>query len=88
MLQRLNQRNVGIIRKNMTPDFFNHDMLAMYKAMHDLRVTIEDMIAEEDKVMCRNAGAGSIPPQVSGCSFMGLCSGASRVISSPSVGPQ
>ena len=29
-------------------------MLGMYKAMPDLRVTILDMIAENDKVMCRN----------------------------------
>jgi len=29
-------------------------MLAMYKAMPDLHVTIEDMIAEGDKVVCRN----------------------------------
>ena len=26
----------------------------MYKLMPDLRLTIEDMIAEGDKVMCRN----------------------------------
>ena len=29
-------------------------MLGMYKAMPDLRLTIEDMLAEGDKVMCRN----------------------------------
>ena len=29
-------------------------MMAMYERMPDLRVTIEDMIAEGDKVMCRN----------------------------------
>jgi predicted ester cyclase len=65
----VNQRNVGVIRKHMTPDFYDHDgpgekptgvggdeqmMVAMYKSMPDLRVTIEDMIAEGDKVMCRN----------------------------------
>lgn len=65
----VNNRNPAAIRKNMTPDFYDHDgpggkptgvdgdeqmMLAMYKAMPDLQVTIEDMIAESDKVMCRN----------------------------------
>ena len=65
----VNRRNAAVIRKNMTPDFFDHDgpggkptgvegdeqmMLAMYKVMPDLHVTIEDMIAENDKVMCRN----------------------------------
>jgi len=29
-------------------------MVDMYKAMPDLHLTIEDMIAEGDKVMCRN----------------------------------
>ena len=29
-------------------------MVAMYESMPDLQVTIEDTIAEGDKVMCRN----------------------------------
>jgi len=29
-------------------------MIAMYKSMPDLHVTIEDMIAEGGKVVCRN----------------------------------
>jgi predicted ester cyclase len=65
----VNKRNAAVIRKNMTADFHDHDgpggkptgvegdeqmMMAMYKSMPDLRLTIEDMIAEGDKVMCRN----------------------------------
>jgi predicted ester cyclase len=65
----VNKRNAAVIRKNMTADFYDHDgpggkpcgvdgdeqfMLGIYKAMPDLRLTIEDMIAEGDKVMCRN----------------------------------
>src|SRR5579863_4651444 len=65
----VNKRNAAVIRTNMTPDFHDHDgpggkpagvegdeqmMIAMYKSMPDLRVTIEDMIAEGDKVVCRN----------------------------------
>lgn len=65
----VNKRNAGVIRKNMAPDFYDHDgpggkptgvdgdeqmMLAMYKAMPDLYLTIEDMVAEGDKVVCRN----------------------------------
>ena len=65
----VNKRNAAVIRKNMTPDFHDHDgpggkptgvegdeqmMVAMYKAMPDLRLTIEEMIAEGDKVVCRN----------------------------------
>jgi predicted ester cyclase len=65
----VNQRNASIIRENMTADFHDHDgpggkptgvegdeqmMMAMYKSMPDLRVTIEEIIAEGDKVMCRN----------------------------------
>ena len=65
----VNKRNAAVIRKNMTIDFYDHDgpggkptgvdgdeqmMLAMYESMPDLHLTIEDMIAEGDKVMCRN----------------------------------
>jgi predicted ester cyclase len=65
----VNKRNAAVIRKNMTPDFCDHDgpggrptsvegdeqmMIGMYKAMPDLHLIIEDMIAEGDKVMCRN----------------------------------
>jgi predicted ester cyclase len=65
----VNKRIASAIRNNMTADFYDHNgpggrpagvdgdeqmMLAMYTAMPDLRVTIEDMIAEGDKVVCRN----------------------------------
>jgi predicted ester cyclase len=65
----VNKRNAAVIRKNMTSDFHDHDgpggkptgadsdeqmMLNMYKAMPDLHLTIEDMVAEGDKVVCRN----------------------------------
>ena len=65
----VNKRNATVIRKNMTPDFYDHDgpggnptgvdgdermMLGMYERMPDLHLTIEDMIAENDRVMCRN----------------------------------
>ena len=65
----VNKRNAAVIRKNMTADFYDHDgpggkptdlagdeqmMVGMYKAMPDLHLTIEEMIAEGDKVVCRN----------------------------------
>jgi predicted ester cyclase len=65
----VNKRNAAVIHKNMTADFFDHDgpggkptgaqgdeqmMRAMDQSMPDLRVTIEDRLAEGDKVMCRN----------------------------------
>ena len=65
----VNKRNASVIRKNMTPDFLDHDgpggkptdlkgdekmMLQMYEVMPDLYLSIEDMIAEGDKVACRN----------------------------------
>lgn len=65
----VNKRHASVIRKNMTPDFYDHDgpggkptgvdgdeqmMLSMYAAMPDLHLTIEDMVAEGDKVVCRN----------------------------------
>jgi predicted ester cyclase len=65
----VNERNAAVIRNNMTPDFYDHDgpggkptdpagdeqmMIGMYKAMPDLHLTIEEMVAEGDKVVCRN----------------------------------
>jgi predicted ester cyclase len=65
----VNRRNAVVIHKNMTPDFYDHDgpggkptsvkgdeqmMIAMHESIPDLHLTIEDMIAEGDKVVCRN----------------------------------
>jgi predicted ester cyclase len=65
----VNKKDASAIRKNMTPDFYDHDgpggkptgvegdeqmMVTMYKAMPDLHLTIDEMIAEGDKVVCRN----------------------------------
>jgi predicted ester cyclase len=65
----VNRRNAAVIRKNMTPDFYDHDgpggrptgvdgdeqmMLNMYKALPELHISVEEMIAEGDKVVCRN----------------------------------
>jgi predicted ester cyclase len=65
----VNNHHAAVIRTNMTSDFLDHDgpggkptnvagdeqmMRAMYEAMPDLRITVEDMIAEHDKVVCRN----------------------------------
>jgi predicted ester cyclase len=65
----VNRRDTGVIHRNMTQDFHDHDgpggkpagieaneqmMLAMYERLPGLRISIEDMIAEADKVVCRN----------------------------------
>jgi len=65
----VNRRKAEVIRANMTADFYDHDgpggkpagvagdeamMVNMYNALPDLRVTIEEMVAEGDKVVCRN----------------------------------
>ncbi|MFL6426957.1 MAG: ester cyclase [Acidobacteriaceae bacterium] len=65
----VNNRRAAVIRTNMTADFYDHDgpggkpagvevdeqmMINLYKAMPDLYLTIQDIIAEGDKVMCRN----------------------------------
>ena len=67
--QVVNKKNAAAIHKNMTPDFYDHDgpggkptgvegderlLMAMHKSMPDLQVMIEDMIAEGDRVVCRN----------------------------------
>ena len=66
----VNHQKAEVIRHNMTPDFYDHDgpggksagveedeqmMRRMYALMPDLRLTIEDMVAEGDKVVCRNS---------------------------------
>lgn len=65
----VNKRNAAVIHKNMTLNFYDHDgpggkptdakgdeqmMVGMYKTLPDLHLTIEEMIAEGDKVVCRN----------------------------------
>lgn len=65
----VNNKKAEVIRHNMTPDFYDHDesgekpagveddenmMRRMYALMPDLRISIEDMVAEGDKVVCRN----------------------------------
>ena len=57
----VNKRNASVIHKNMSSSFYDHDgpggkptgidgdekmMLKMYELMPDLRITIEDIIAE------------------------------------------
>ena len=65
----VNNRKAEVIHRNMTSNFYDHNgpgnkptdargdeemMLGMYKLMPGLRVDIEEMIAEGDKVVCRN----------------------------------
>ncbi len=65
----VNKRNAKVIHQNMTEDFYDHDgpggkpagtlgdeqmMLKMYNLMPDLHISIEQMIAEGDSVVCRN----------------------------------
>ena len=65
----VNNKKPEVIRQNMTADFLDHDgpggkpanvqgdeemMRNMYAIFPDLEVTIDDMIAEGDKVVCRN----------------------------------
>ena len=65
----VNRRNASVIHRNMTADFLDHDgpggqpcgvagdeqmMLGMYEAMPDLHLTIVEMVAEGDRVVCRN----------------------------------
>ena len=65
----VNRRKPEVIRTNMADDFYDHDgpggkpagvdedesmMRAMYQSMPDLYLTIEDIVAEGDRVVCRN----------------------------------
>ena len=70
----VNNQKPEVIRTNMTTDFFDHDgpggkptgaagdeqmMRAMYAIFPNLHVTIDDMVAEEDRVVCRNRWRGT-----------------------------
>ncbi|MBV9765521.1 MAG: ester cyclase [Acidobacteriaceae bacterium] len=83
----VNRRNASVIHKNMTPDFYDHDgpggkpadtnideqmMLSMYIAMPDLKLTIEDMVAEADKVVCRNIWRWTDPTSSKKMQFHGF----------------
>ena len=61
----VNKRKADVIRRNMTADFYDHNgpdnkptdingdedmMLGMYKVLPDLRLTIEHLVAEGDRV--------------------------------------
>ena len=69
----VNRKNAAVILQNMTADFYDHDgpdgkatdaagdkamMEAMYDQYPDLRVTVEEMIAEGDRVACDREGDG------------------------------
>jgi predicted ester cyclase len=83
----VNKRNAAVIQKNMTSDFYDHNgpgnkptnrdgdeqmMVAMYKTMPDLHLTIEDMIAEGDKVICRNVWRWTDPVSQKKMEFHGF----------------
>lgn len=70
----VNHQKAEVIRTNMSADFLDHDgpggkptgvegdeamMRGMYGIFPDLRITIEEMIAEGDKVVCRNRWEGT-----------------------------
>ncbi len=70
----VNNKKAEVIRHNMTAGFLDHDgpggketgvdgdegmMRSMYQVFPDLRVTVEEMIAEGDKVVCRNRWRGT-----------------------------
>ncbi len=65
----VNRRLPEVIRRNMTPDFLDHDgpdgkptgvagdekmMREMYEKMPDLRIQVLDCLSDGDKVVCRN----------------------------------
>lgn len=69
----MNQRNLGIVDELCNPDFVLHrgsttiqarepykQFLSMYlTASPDFHLTIEDLVAEGDKVVCRFTGSGT-----------------------------
>jgi predicted ester cyclase len=83
----VNKRNAAVIHQNMTPTFIDHDgpggkptgadgdeqmMRGMYQAMPDLQVTIVEMIAEGDRVVCRNVWHWTDPDSGQPMRFQGF----------------
>jgi predicted ester cyclase len=70
----VNNKNHDIVLQTLSDDFYDHDgpdgkptdregdrrmMIVMHQQIPDLHLTIEDMIAEGDKVVCRNVWRGT-----------------------------
>ncbi len=70
----VNNKKPEVIRHNMTADFYDHDgpggkptgvqgdeemMRQMVRLLPDLHITIDEMIAEGDRVVCRNRWTGT-----------------------------
>jgi len=83
----VNKQRPEVIYMNMTPDFVDHNgpgnklsdargdeelMLHMYRQMPGLTVSIEDMIAEGDKVVCRNVWHWTDPTTMKRMEFHGF----------------
>jgi len=65
----VNRKKAEVIHRNMNPDFYDHNgpggkpcgvkgdeemMVGMYHAMPDLKVFVEELIADGDRVVCKN----------------------------------
>jgi len=83
----VNEKNVDIADETLAPDFLDHDgpggksidregdkamMRGMHARLPDLEVTIEDMIAEGDKVVCRNVWRATDGASGKKISFKGI----------------
>jgi predicted ester cyclase len=83
----VNQKKVEIANETLAPTFLDHDgpggtstdregdqrmMRGMHVRFPDLHVTIEDMIAEDDKVVCRNTWRATDTVSGSPISFKGI----------------
>ena len=83
----VNHGDLDAIRRNMTKDFVDHDgpggeavgtdgdatlMATMRKMGPDLQVTIEDMIGEGDKIVCRNVWRWTHPVSGRRMGFQGF----------------
>jgi predicted ester cyclase len=70
----VNNQKAEVIRHNMSTDFLDHDgpggretgvdgdevmMRGVYAVFPDIHITIEEMIAEGDRVVCRNRWQGT-----------------------------
>ena len=70
----VNRKKHDVVLETLAGDFYDHDgpggrptdrdgdrqmMIALHRQIPDLHVSIEDLIAEQDKVVCRNVWKGT-----------------------------
>jgi len=73
LVEAVNTRNWAVLDELMVPDYVDHyalpgpcEVITLTNALPDIQFTIEDMIAEGDKVIVRFTGSGTHRGEIMG----------------------